>query len=227
MRPHAPVPVAHPIALLAVSTLLVNDQWLKYAYPSWFTGKLSDFAGLVFFPLLLVSLVPRSIPLGTRIPLFVACAATATAFALVKVWSPANELYRVGLGLVQWPFRSAAALLSGHPLPRLAKVSLVRDASDLLALPMVIVAYALGGHARSPSAPPSLRERSLRQRVRRGVPLFHGDRRGRNGRGHGLIARSECNATCASDARCLRGFYEPETLRAPTNLRAVGPARAR
>ena len=35
--------------------MIVNDRVLKVRYPSEVTGKLSDFAGLVFFPLFLVA----------------------------------------------------------------------------------------------------------------------------------------------------------------------------
>jgi hypothetical protein len=34
----------HPIPLLAVATMALNDHWLKQRFPSWVTGKLSDFA---------------------------------------------------------------------------------------------------------------------------------------------------------------------------------------
>ena len=40
----------HPVALAAIAVLVVNDHVLKSAYPGWLTGKLSDIAGLVFFP---------------------------------------------------------------------------------------------------------------------------------------------------------------------------------
>ena len=39
-----------PIFLLGLILLLVNDFYLKYAFPCMFTGKLSDFAGLFIFP---------------------------------------------------------------------------------------------------------------------------------------------------------------------------------
>jgi hypothetical protein len=42
---------------VAVGVLLFNDHVLKAAYPSWLTGKLSDFAGLFFFPFLLGAVV--------------------------------------------------------------------------------------------------------------------------------------------------------------------------
>ena len=38
--------------------LFLNDHYFKYVYTSWFTGKLSDAAGIVLLPLLLVFLIP-------------------------------------------------------------------------------------------------------------------------------------------------------------------------
>jgi hypothetical protein len=37
-------------SIIALALLLFNDHFLKYAWPSWLTGKLSDFAGLYFAP---------------------------------------------------------------------------------------------------------------------------------------------------------------------------------
>jgi hypothetical protein len=47
----------HPAPLAAVLLLVVNDHLLKGSglLPSWLTGKISDFAGALFFPLLLTS----------------------------------------------------------------------------------------------------------------------------------------------------------------------------
>ncbi|MBK7890447.1 MAG: hypothetical protein IPJ84_06225 [Bdellovibrionales bacterium] len=36
----------HPIPLTAVAILAMNDHFLKVRYPSFVTGKLSDFAGV-------------------------------------------------------------------------------------------------------------------------------------------------------------------------------------
>jgi hypothetical protein len=43
----------HPITILSIIILIINDHVLKTYYSSWLTGKLSDFAGLFFFPFLL------------------------------------------------------------------------------------------------------------------------------------------------------------------------------
>lgn len=50
--------------LLGVVTLAVNDHYLKLAYPNWFTGKLSDFAGLFILPIFLTAISPRLIKLN-------------------------------------------------------------------------------------------------------------------------------------------------------------------
>jgi hypothetical protein len=48
----------HPVPLAALVVLALNDHRWKGAgwLPMWLTGKLSDFAGLLFFPLLLTAL---------------------------------------------------------------------------------------------------------------------------------------------------------------------------
>lgn len=41
-----------PSVLFAIGLLLLNDHYLKGAFPSWWTGKLSDGRGCSFFLLL-------------------------------------------------------------------------------------------------------------------------------------------------------------------------------
>ncbi|MGE0631871.1 MAG: hypothetical protein AB7O96_05660 [Pseudobdellovibrionaceae bacterium] len=47
----------HPLPLGAVILTAVNDHYLKYQFPGLISGKLSDFAGLFFFPLFLSALI--------------------------------------------------------------------------------------------------------------------------------------------------------------------------
>ena len=49
--------------LIALLALLLNDGVLKYAYPGWLTGKLSDFAGLFVVAGLLLAAWPRRVGL--------------------------------------------------------------------------------------------------------------------------------------------------------------------
>jgi len=35
----------------------INDHWLKYKYPGWVTGKLSDFCGVFYFPIFVLAFI--------------------------------------------------------------------------------------------------------------------------------------------------------------------------
>ena len=52
----------HPVALIALAAWLLNDHVLKSAFGNEWTGKLSDGAGLIVFPLLLLSVCTWLIP---------------------------------------------------------------------------------------------------------------------------------------------------------------------
>lgn len=144
-----------PAALVAIAALVVNDHVLKDAYPGFVTGKLSDVAGLWFFPLF-VQAVAEVLGLarpGARPVLIAAAIGTAVGFLLTKTWTPANDAYAVGLAALQWPFRAAAAALAGAPIPDVGRVSLVMDATDLVALPAVLGGL-VGARAGAPVAAP-------------------------------------------------------------------------
>lgn len=47
------------IFITGIIVLAVNDHYLKQHHPSWLTGKLSDFAGLLIFPMFLQFLFPK------------------------------------------------------------------------------------------------------------------------------------------------------------------------
>lgn len=47
--------LGHPLSLVSISLLLLNDHVFKVISPSWLTGKLSDFAGLFFFPFIVAA----------------------------------------------------------------------------------------------------------------------------------------------------------------------------
>jgi hypothetical protein len=70
--------LAWPV-LLAVALTAFNDHVLKDLHPGFVTGKISDFAGLFFFPFLLTSVS------GHLRWLSAAALGTAAAFILVKV----------------------------------------------------------------------------------------------------------------------------------------------
>lgn len=147
LRPHAPGDgVIHPLSLLAIALLVANDHWWKHAYPGVLTGKISDFAGLAFFPLLLtgaweVLLAALKRPWGpSHRAIVIAALATGLVFTAVKAWEPAAPLYKTGLAALQWPFRAAQ---KGRAV-KVREVALVQDKTDLIALPALIVAYWVG-----------------------------------------------------------------------------------
>jgi hypothetical protein len=151
----------HPVTLVALFTLALNDQVLKRLCPSWLTGKLSDFAGLILLPLFLHALCELAAARAWRRPfsavngdrwLLVCVVVSLSAFALPEIWKPAELAYRFGLGAARWPFRVLAALLSGHELPSMRPVRATADVTDLLALPMGFVAFAIGRRRPGPAA---------------------------------------------------------------------------
>ncbi len=146
-----------PWALAALAVLVLNDHWLKHAWPGVLSGKLSDVAGLALFPALLhdawLWLSRRPTERRARRAVAIATLLTAVTFAAVKLWPPAGELYRWGLAAAQWPFFAARAALGGRGWPALAPVALVQDATDLLALPFTALALATFPSRRSSSGP--------------------------------------------------------------------------
>ena len=130
----------HPLALAAIAVLVANDHWWKLRYPGWWTGKLSDVAGLAFFPLLVI--VERAVASRAR-----ALAATTAGFALVKTIPGASALFGHALGLAQWPGAAIAALMHGAPVAWPIAASVVTDPTDLVALPSVAFAVVIARRA--------------------------------------------------------------------------------
>lgn len=137
--------ILNPIPLGAIALLVINDHLLKAAWPGWVTGKLSDIAGLIFFPLLVHGLLSYGMRRASHPLLLVAATAvTAVGFCVTKVWEPANTVARDASGLLQWPVRAALAVVASEPSPRLVPTQLTMDASDLLALPALLVPLLVG-----------------------------------------------------------------------------------
>jgi hypothetical protein len=131
--------LTHPTTCLALAVLLLNDHVLKQAYGTWWTGKLSDVAGLVLAPPLLavlIALVPgvrvdprRLVTVGTvtvGIGFTVAKATTLGAATASAVWT----------------------LLAGDSLVR-------RDPTDLLTLPALLIALTAGRRLARTAAEPT------------------------------------------------------------------------
>ncbi len=82
----------HPLMIGSIVLLLVNDHLLKAYSPSWLTGKLSDFAGLFFFPFLLALALHRVARDEDR-ALRWGLALTGLVFAAIKTLPEANAAF--------------------------------------------------------------------------------------------------------------------------------------
>lgn len=111
--------LASPTFVAAVLLLVVNDWILKAAYGSWWTGKLSDFAGLYAFPLFWSAFLPRR---------------RAMIFALTVV------------GFLVWKSPLSGAPIAAWNALGLWPVSRVVDYTDWIALAALVPSYrtALG-----------------------------------------------------------------------------------
>lgn len=156
-----------PAPLLALLLLLVNDWYLKSSpwAAGFLTGKLSDVAGLFFFPLLLTAWLDLGLwglfGLGLdvdftlrRSKLVGAVTLTGALFCAVKLSPEAGGHLEEVLG---W-----AGIRS----------RIVTDPSDLLALPALMLAYAVGCREIA-QMPLGRLAYAQRQFQRRGVPVRH------------------------------------------------------
>lgn len=64
--------LGHPAFFAGVAVLVVNDHVLKARFPGWWTGKLSDFAGVAVVAVILAVLGGRRVALPATAVLFVA-----------------------------------------------------------------------------------------------------------------------------------------------------------
>ena len=92
--------LGHPAWIAAVAVLLVNDHVFKpWALAETVTGKVSDFAGLFIFPVLLASLIGAR----TRTSLHGCAVATALVFAAINVF-PSIAIAFDAIASVAMPF---------------------------------------------------------------------------------------------------------------------------
>lgn len=154
-RPEPGVPEAgslllHPASLASLALLVLNDHVLKATWPGPFTGKLSDVAGMLFFPVLLVSAWEIAVNLsgrwtGPSMRVLVVAVISATAtFTLVKTLPFAAQLAGEVLGIVQWVFALPIGLIAGRPLSPIVSARVIVDPTDLVAVPAAGLALWIG-----------------------------------------------------------------------------------
>lgn len=153
---HSRVPgefMLHPITLAALCTLGLNDHYLKAAYGNWLTGKLSDFAGLIFFPLFLLAVLELArAPFSEswragKTAVVLSLGGTALIFLAINLYGAAAHLYARSAEQV-W-------LCLGSDGVNAAKVA---DVTDLLALPCLWIPYFIARRACCPPTLPHARQ---------------------------------------------------------------------
>jgi len=118
----------HPLTLVSLILLLVNDHVLKIVTPSWLTGKLSDFAGLFFFPFLLAALLAFVLreKLNTRQVGIIAFGITTVWFVLMKTTTWGNAFTE----------NFASFVLQ-------TRAQIAQDPTDVIAMSVMVPGWAL------------------------------------------------------------------------------------
>lgn len=111
----SPQVFARPFVVSWIAIWLLNDHVLKQHFASWWTGKLSDVAGLIVFPLVVAALIERR----TRRPIEWAAAATVAFYGSINLVGLTDAATERFIGAFLGP------------------VTLTMDPTDLLVLPAV------------------------------------------------------------------------------------------
>lgn len=149
----------HPAAFAALVLVILNDRVLKVHFPSPASGKLSDFAGLVYFPLLVVVaiegarwLIKRSSWQLTSRAVTIAALVVGVAFVLTKTSDLAGDAYRIAIGAALWPVEAIGHLFGGKPLPAFKQAFLAKDLTDLIAVPVLLLPIWISRRTMAPSS---------------------------------------------------------------------------
>ncbi|HJL18788.1 MAG TPA: hypothetical protein RMH99_24210 [Sandaracinaceae bacterium LLY-WYZ-13_1] len=138
----------HPVLLIGLGTWALNDHVLKAAFAAGWTGKLSDVASLIAFPLLAAGAFELCTRRGLgRAELPVVAfwsAATGFVMATINTLPDAAWAYRHGLGLAQW------LALGAQGTPHTVRLTV--DPTDLWTLPALAVPLALAWLRRPPAS---------------------------------------------------------------------------
>ena len=143
--------------LLAIGLLLVNDWILKAAVGSWWTGKLSDFAGLYAFPLFWCAFLPkdRRLIFATTAVGFVLWKSTLSA-PLIALWNAAS-IWPIARVVDYTDFSAMVVLLPSYWASRHVRVSRPFDWSASVRRTAAIASAAIAvlGFAATSRAAPS------------------------------------------------------------------------
>lgn len=102
------------VFLIGLTVLFINDHYLKLEFSNWFTGKLSDFIGIIIFPMFLTYLFPKSIKL--------------------------NVIF-TGLFFIFWKSPTSQSFIDAYNQITFIEITRVIDYSDLVALCCLPISY--------------------------------------------------------------------------------------
>ena len=184
----------HPVPLMALAVLVINDHYLKGGglISAQVTGKLSDIAGLLFFPLLctaawdliLLAVFRAGAAIDfslNRWKLRASCIVTGAMFAATKL----------SQSVADW----CAGVLGAMGIPS----TIIADPTDLVALASLAVAYGLGRRhiRRVPLGRIAVLERQWQRRSR---PAAEGLA--------DVIGAGAANETVAAAADSLQAYFD-------------------
>ncbi len=125
--------------LLAVAVLTLNDAFWKSRFHNTVTGKLSDFAGCFFLPLYISALLGLFTRLTPNLRVRIGAALTTLLFV-------STSMSRVAADWV------CAVLLPFAKMLGINRLRIAADPTDLIALPMVLLAVGYALHRSTPES---------------------------------------------------------------------------
>ena len=120
--------MGHYSVVISILLLILNDHFLKYQYPGFLTGKLSDFSGLYFFPYLIALL------------LILISGDQMEKHRLGMLAVIGSAVFFVGIKTVPWFNNLVEAILN---VLHGGSSVIVLDPTDLVALPVLILSWRL------------------------------------------------------------------------------------
>lgn len=133
-----------PPAIVAVVAVLLNDHLFKGLWGNWWTGKLSDAAGLFLLPLAIMGIteVVRAASghrrwNGSRNASLLAVIVAGVGLVLVKMVGPVGDAYALMIG---WS-RAAISVIPRGGIWAATPIEVIRDWTDLLVLPVLVLSW--------------------------------------------------------------------------------------
>lgn len=128
--------VLHPVVLVSLVVLVVNDHYWKGIGPGWLTGKLSDIAGLIVLSVAVVGVcnmfaTSQRESAANRRRVAIVVGAVAVAYTSVKSSGWVADRYSNGL----------TTLHAWSPIGLPGQLMVRADPTDLVALPALFVAW--------------------------------------------------------------------------------------